>query len=72
MKCAFLVLIVLLFGIATTAGAKTIRLPFAGTLTDLSSGELFVLPEGQPLVLTFAEGETRLFSIKRGGATSSL
>ncbi len=48
---------------ATTAGEKTMWLLFAGALTNLSSGERVVLPEGQPLVLTFAKGETRLFSI---------
>lgn len=53
---------------ATTAGAKTIQLPFAGTLTDLDSGEVFALPSGQSVDLDFIEGETRLFTIKREGA----
>ena len=50
---------------ASTAGEKTIRLPFAGTLTDLDSGKGYSIPDGQALVLPFLEGETRLFSIER-------
>ena len=50
---------------ATTAGEKNIRLPFAGTLTELSSGEVFSLPDRQALVLPFLEGETKLFGISR-------